>query len=120
MKIINSTRKTVVTETTETARGTFRKSLGLMFRRCVGESHGLLMEDVSSVWMLGMLTHIDIIFMTAGNVVIDIYENAPPLSLKPRTWRIYRPSRPVKWIIEVAPGRSRRSMTSVGDKLVFE
>jgi uncharacterized membrane protein (UPF0127 family) len=126
MKITNSTRKTVLTERTEVAGSIWKKSLGLMFRSGIGDDAGFLMEfgkpskDMYSIWMLGMLFPIDIIFISAEKKVTDVYENVRPVSFSPATWKVYRPSSPVKWILEVAAGRAKKSGTSVDDRLDFE
>ncbi len=125
MRIINRTRKTVVAETVEVAGSFWKKSLGLMFRGGIDEKAGFLMEfgkpskDLYSIWMLGMFFPIDVIFISAEKEVTDVYENVPPLSLNLRTWKVYRPTRPVKWILEVKAGRAKKTRTKPGDRLSF-
>ncbi len=125
MRIKNSTRKTIITEKTEVAGSFLAKTLGLMFRRGLDEKSGLLMEfgreskELYSIWMLGMFFPIDIIFINAKSEVTDVYENARPLSPNPATWKVYRPTKPVRWILEVAAGRAGKTKTSPGNKLVF-
>jgi uncharacterized membrane protein (UPF0127 family) len=114
MKIFNSTRKTVVAENVEVAVSFFKKSLGLMFRKNIPSSRGFLMEfsregqGLHSIWMLGMRFPIDVLFLDSKKRVVDVFENVPPLSLHPRTWKVYRPSRPVKWILELSSGTARK------------
>ena len=126
MKIRNLTTKKDITETTEIARSSLRKALGLMFRSGLKRGHGLLMEFTKpskyaySIWMLGMRFPIDIIFIGPDKKVTDVFENVPPLSFRPSTWRVYSPTKPVKWIVEVSAGMARKSGTSVGDRLIFD
>lgn len=125
MRILNNTRKTVLVENIELARSFWKKSMGLMFRSGIEDSTGFLMEfgkeskDLYSIWMLGMFFPIDIIFINAKKEVTDVYKNVPPFSVNPYTWKVYRPTKPVKWILEVAAGVAKKSRTSVGDRLDF-
>ncbi|UCD03045.1 MAG: DUF192 domain-containing protein [Candidatus Aenigmatarchaeota archaeon] len=123
--IVRSANGKIVTEDTQVARNFFSKTLGLMFRRRLDEKSGLLLEfgkeskDLYSVWMLGMFFPIDIIFINAEREITDIHENASPLSLNPVTWKVYRPTKPVKWILEVVAGRAGRAGISAGERLEF-
>jgi uncharacterized membrane protein (UPF0127 family) len=125
MKIANMTRKTVVAETVEVAGSFWKKSLGLMFRSGIDDSAGFLMEfgkpskDLYSIWMLGMRFPIDIIFINARKEVTDVCGNVPPVYPNPATWKVYRPTRPVKWILEVKAGRAKETRTKPGDRLSF-
>jgi uncharacterized membrane protein (UPF0127 family) len=125
MRITNRSRRTVLAGTVEVATSFWKKSLGLMFRGGISEDAGFLMEfgkpskDLYSIWMLGMFFPIDVVFISAEKEVTDVYGNVPPLSLNPRTWKVYRPTKPVKWILELKAGRARKSGTVAGDKLRF-
>jgi len=125
MRITNSRRGSLLAEKTELARGMWKKMLGLMFRAGIDDGAGLLMQfekessDMYSIWMLGMRFPIDIIFIDKNKKVTDVYSNVPPVSFNPGTWKIYRPTKPVKWILEVRAGKARETGTSVGDGLSF-
>ncbi len=125
MKVRNKTRKIDVTATLEVARSPWKKGLGLMFRSGIDEEHGLLMEfskesrDLYSIWMLGMRFSIDVVFINSDKIVTDVFGSVPPVSLNPKTWKVYKPAKPVKWILELKAGRCRRTKTVSGDKLSF-
>ena len=124
MKITNKIRKTVIANKTEKAGNFLAKGLGLMFRGGIGEDEGLLMEfgrpsKNYTIWMLGMRFPIDIIFIGEDRKVTDVYSNVPPLSFRPSTWKVYKPTKPVKWILELRSGRCKGSGTKVGDILDF-
>ena len=125
MRIVNRTRNTTITENAEVARSAWKKMLGLMFRGSMEDTSGFLMEfgkpskELYSIWMLGMLFPIDVIFISEKKEVTDVYENVRPVSGDPRTWRVYRPTKPVKWILEVPAGRAGKSGTVTNDKLRF-
>ena len=126
MKVANASKRTVVAGEVEIARSFFSKSLGLMFRKDLGRSRGLLMEfsregqGMYSIWMLGMRFPIDVVFISSDGTVTDVFERIPPVSLNPGTWKVYRPTRPVKWILEIPAGAAKKSRTSVGDRVFIE
>ena len=74
-------------------------------------------SDKHSIWMFCMRFPIDVVFINDDNVVTDIFENVPPVSLMPSTWKVYKPTKPVKLILELKSGRCRRTRTKVGDRL---
>ncbi len=121
--IRNRARGTVIADDVEVAGNVFSKMIGLMFRSGIGESSGLLMDfgkrfqDRHSIWMLGMRFPIDVIFIDSEMRVTDVFHSVPPVSLSPRTWKVYKPSRPVRWILEVASGVSRKTKTKPGDQV---
>jgi len=125
MRVINKTRKTVLTGKTEVARSGWKKSLGLMFRGGIDDNAGFLMEfgkpskGLYSIWMLGMFFPIDVIFINEKKEVTDVYENVPPVSFNPVTWKVYAPTKPVRWILELKAGRAGKTKTRAGDRLSF-
>lgn len=124
MKITNKTRKTVLAEKVEVATGFWHKMLGLMFRSKIADSAGFLLEfeneDFHGIWMLGMRFEIDLVFIDSGKRVVDIFENLKPISLNPIAWKVYKPTKPVKWVLELKSGRIRKTKTSVQDNLFFK
>ncbi len=126
MNVANATRKTVLAGDVELAKSVLSKTLGLMFRKGLGRSRGLLMEfsregqGLYSIWMLCMRFPIDVVFINSEGTVTDVFERVPPVSFDPKTWKIYKPTRPVKWILEVPAGTVKRTRTVPGDRLCFE
>jgi len=123
MKIVNKSKKTILAENVEVAKGFWKKSLGLMFRKGIKEDHCLLMEfaeeGLHGIWMMGMRFPIDIVFLDPGKRAIRIFENAKPLGMNQKTWKVYKPPRPAKWILELRAGAVRKKRTSAGDLLSF-
>ena len=125
MEISNATKKTVVCRHAQVAKGFFRKGLGLMFRKELAKGCGLLMdfssegEGMHSIWMPFMRFPIDIVFISADKRVTDVFHDVPPIGLRLRTWKVYAPSAPVKWILELPAGTTILTKTASEDKLKF-
>jgi uncharacterized membrane protein (UPF0127 family) len=121
--ITNRTRGTVLCRTHEVAGTPWKRATGLMFRKALHEGHGLLMPiDPPSrpgIWMLGMRFPIDIVFLDPEMRVIGIVENARPLGLSWKTWRIFFPPGPAGFVLEIPAGRARENRTCIGDELKF-
>ncbi len=59
--------------------------------------------EYSSIHMLFMRFPIDVLWLDTQMKVVDIARNIPPASLlKPGTWKIYRPKKDAKYVIEIA------------------
>ena len=62
---------------------------------------------------------IDVFFIDSKNRVVDLFENLEPISLNPKTWRIYKPSKPVKHVLELMAGTIKNKKILEGDFLTF-
>lgn len=88
----------------DVAESMWEKTKGLMLRE---EGRLLLVFDRESrwsIWMPFMRMSIDCIYLDSEYRVVSLKRDVPPLSLHPRTWRQYRPSRPCRYILEVESG----------------
>jgi uncharacterized membrane protein (UPF0127 family) len=123
MRIRNTTRRTVIAERVEVARSFWKKTLGLMFRGSIGDSDGFLLEfgreGPYGIWMFGMRFPIDLVFIDSRKRVVDVFESIMPVGMNPATWRVYSPSRPVKWVLELKAGRANETRTKKGDRISF-
>jgi uncharacterized membrane protein (UPF0127 family) len=123
MEITNASKKAIVCRDVELARGLFRKGLGLMFRKELRKDYGMLFEfgneDLFGMWMFGMRISIDMVFISSDKRVTDVFHNVPPVGLNPKTWKVYGPSAPVKWVLELPAGAAKKGRISPGDKLKF-
>ncbi len=97
----------------------FSRTLGLMFRK----EGRILMEfpyqDFYGVWMPFMRFPIDIAFISSEKEIVDVKRNVKPIGIFPSTWRIYRPEKMCKYILEVESGLLEDKGFSVGDELKF-
>lgn len=68
--------------------------------------------------MLFMGYPIDVLWLDSGRTVVDVFFGAPPVHVfKPATWRVYRPKKPAKYVIELGKGSIGR--TEPGDLIDF-
>jgi len=106
IKIRNSTIET------EVANNFWKRMIGLSFSKKKNIFFPLSYESKWSLWMFGTRYPIKMIFIDKNKNVIDIKEGKP-LSFNPKTWRIYKPKKPCKYILETPFNLKIK----IGDKL---
>lgn len=108
-----------VAVTVEIADTPAKRSLGLMYRKELAESAGMLFvfDDVTehSFWMKNTILPLDMIFLDADSRVIGIVKDAVPFTTTPRS--VGAPSR---YVLEVNAGFSDRHGVRAGDRATFE
>ncbi len=101
------------------ARSPLALTRGLMFEK----NGNMLLEFPFSarhgIWMLFMRYPLDLIFIDSQKHVAEIIKNVPPLTLNPRTWKIYHPKIVARYILEVGAGEAEHYNIAVGDLLEF-
>lgn len=113
MKLANTSKRFSIE--CEDARTPWKQAVGLSFSKRRRNMLFLFpFERIWEFWMLGMFYPIKMIFIDSKKRVIDIQE-AEPLSLNPRTWKVYVPKRKCKYVLEV-PAKSKHKFKK-GDKL---
>ncbi len=89
---------------------------GLMFRRELPAGTGMLFDfgqpQMASFWMKDTYVALDMIFIAADGTIVKIAENTTPLSLEPVVSPV-----PVKAVLEVLAGTSRRQGIAPGDRV---
>ena len=83
----------------------FQLGLGLMFRK---EGNALLefrKEGKYRIWTLFMRYPLDLVFFDENREMIDLIRNIPPISFNPKTWKIYRPKKKCKYLLELDTGK---------------
>jgi len=122
MKILNSKGK-VISERVEIAQSFFSKSKGLMLRKRLPHNSALLMifdkPGKHGIWMPLMRFSIDIVFLDSRKRVVGIHERVRPLSFRKKTWKVYYPEKPARYVIELPAGTVRRKGMRLGEVLVF-
>ena len=70
------------------------------------------------IHMFGMRYPIDVVWVNGRMEAVDVRRKVP-LSrlLDPRTWRMYAPRTPARYVVEVGKGDIRD--TAIGDKIAF-
>jgi uncharacterized membrane protein (UPF0127 family) len=93
-----------------------QRSRGLMFRRSLPAGHGMLFDfksdQVISMWMRNTYISLDMIFIRNDGTIVRIAENTEPLSE-----RIISSGGPVRAVLEVIAGTSRRLGLGPGDRV---
>jgi uncharacterized membrane protein (UPF0127 family) len=117
MKIVNTTRKTVVSEDAKEARSFFSRVRGLMMAKrpqtlVLVSPHESI--EASSIHMWFMRQAIDVIWLDSKFKVVDLFEGAKPWALN-----IYRPKSPAKYVVECPAGTIKAAKTKDGDSLYF-
>lgn len=103
----------------EIADTPFERTNGLSFREKIGENEGMIFifEDSQyrKFWMKNMKFSVDIIWIDENLKVVGIQENVPPESY-PDT---FESPKPVKYVIEVNAGWTKKNKIKTGDKILF-
>ncbi len=99
-----------------------RKVKGLSGRKemgCGGMLFIFSYQGKHGIWMPGMKFPIDIVYMDDDKKVVDIKHCAKPLSLHPKTWKVFRPKQKSRYVLEVPANAALRKI-SIGDILQFD
>ncbi len=92
---------------------------GLMNRTSVPADAGMLFDfgdtEVRRFWMENTLIPLDMVFIDQNGKIIDIHENATPLSRDTIT-----SSGPCRYVLEVNGGICRSDNICIGDKVTVE
>ena len=122
MKILKG--KTVIAEKAEMAESFYQKGKGLMLRKSLPRNSALLMifdkPGKHGIWMPFMRFPIDIVFLDSRKRVVGLHERARPISFRKKTWKVYYPEKPAKYIIELPAGTVKRKGIAARDVLLFE
>lgn len=95
---------------------------GLMFRTSLPEDRGMLFlfkeERVPSFWMKDTLIPLDMVFLSAEGVIVDVIENAQPCKTDPCPQ--YVANTPAMAVLEVAAGVAKSNGLESGVRLYFK
>jgi uncharacterized membrane protein (UPF0127 family) len=101
--------------TLEIAETEAQRAKGLMFRTELAPDAGMLFdyfrEQQTAFWMQNTLIPLDMIFIAADGTVRTIHENARPMDTTAIPSEV-----PVRFVLEIAGGRSEEIGLKVGDK----
>ena len=103
----------------EVARTPEQVERGLMYRKSLGASAGMLFvfpaSEVHVFWMKNTVVPLDMIFIAEEGVVVGMVENAEPMTTTPR--QVAAPSR---YVLEVNAGWGAAHGVKDGDRVRFE
>lgn len=121
VQIINKSKNFVVSGSAKFASSFFSRLRGLM----LSQKRDIVLfspeEDVasSSIHMFFMGFPIDVIWLNSDMAVVDLKKSILPFNpFNRKTWKIYRPEKAARYVIELGLGNSKG--TEIGDVLEFE
>ena len=101
----------------EVARTPAQREQGLMFRKELPDGTGMLFvngeERPVAMWMKNTLVPLDMLFLAADGTIVKIHAEAEPLST-----RLIASDAPVKGILELPGGTSRKLGIVPGDRVL--
>jgi len=99
-----------------------QRTAGLMFRPVLPENRGMLFvypEPQSiGVWMKNTLISLDVVFLTAEGVVVDVLPNQQPCVSHPCP--IYSSSTPAQYMLELKAGSAEKHKLGVGQEILLD
>jgi uncharacterized membrane protein (UPF0127 family) len=110
--LYNETKKIMVVGELKIAKSFKERLLGLMFRKRLNESEGLLLLGCNSIHTCFMRFAIDVVFMDINHSVICIKEKIKP-------WRQSGFVRRAYMTLELPEDTVRRKNISIGDILII-
>jgi uncharacterized membrane protein (UPF0127 family) len=116
--------KIVIAENVEVAESFGSKALGLMFRKSLPHGSAMLFifdkPGKHGIWMPFMRFPIDIVFLDSRKRVVGLHERAKPISFRSgKTWKVYYPDEPAKYVIELPAGTVKRKKIAAGKTCCF-
>jgi hypothetical protein len=110
LKILNTTKNTIIASQGWIARGTLERMTGLLGRSSFGEEEALVLTACRSIHMFFMKFPIDVIFADKNDIVVGCVERIKPFCLSPYFFR-------ASYAVELSAGIIARSQTRAGDKI---
>jgi uncharacterized membrane protein (UPF0127 family) len=110
MRLINTTRATVVGTRITTANTSLTRLIGLMGRRRLDAGCGLLIKPSSGVHTIGMLFAIDVVALDKNLQVLKLWHRLVPFRITSLDLKIYS-------MLELPAGQIRDCHMEVGDQL---
>ena len=102
--------------TVEVAATEAERARGLMFRRALPATGGMLFdfgrEQPIAMWMRNTYLSLDMLFVDAAGRVVDVLRDTVPLSET-----LLMPRAPARYVVEVAAGQAALRGLSAGDRL---
>lgn len=112
-RIANTTKGTVLAETSRRATTRIGRGIGLIGRRSLPVGGGLIIEPCNSVVSFFMRFPIDVLFIDDLGRVCHLKQNMVP-------WRVSKIVRQSKFVIELPAGSATSTRTELGDKISIE
>jgi len=111
MVLVNTTRKTSLSDRCHLADTVFKRMIGLLNRSRFEPGEGLLLDKCYGIHTIGMRFPIDVLFLDQDLRVIRAVKAIPPF----RTCVV----RKSVYVLELPAGSIERSLTQEGDQVQF-
>ncbi len=111
LRVVNTTRGSVLAERADVAASSWRRMRGLLGRPPLAAGEGLLIVPCQGVHTLGMAYPIDVVHLDRDGVVRKVLRAIKPWRLGPLVWR-------GKIVLELPAGGAAE--VAVGDRLALE
>ena len=103
----------------EIARTVQERQQGLMFRRHLPESHGMLFIQPepapTAFWMKNTYIPLDLLYFDEKGSLVEIFANVPPCKIPPCPTYLSRKA--IKFILEINGGTAEQLGIKVGERL---
>jgi uncharacterized membrane protein (UPF0127 family) len=109
MVLVNATKKTVVSDRCHFANSVFKRMVGLLNRKALGQGEGLLLDRCYGIHTIGMRFSIDVLFLDKELRVMRAVPALPPF----RSCIV----RQAVYVLELPVGAIQTSRTEAGDQI---
>ena len=113
MRIVNSTRQTILAEEARIANTMIARMRGLLGRSILADQEALVIIPCSSVHMFFMRFSIDVLFVDKNETVVGLCPSLPPWALSPVFMKSH-------CAIELPAGKIKATGTGIGDLVRIE
>lgn len=110
VKIVNSTRNTVIAEQAQMAESIWTRFIGLMGRETLEKGTGLVIYPNNSIHMFFMKIPLDVLHVAKDGTVLKILHTIKP-------WRVGPIVGKCKYTVELPAGTALETNTQEGDKI---
>ncbi|MBI5002419.1 DUF192 domain-containing protein [Candidatus Woesearchaeota archaeon] len=112
-RIVNETKKTVLSEKAICCASLWRKASGLMFSPQKDLLFIEQQEKITPLHMFFVFYPIDVVYLDKSRKIVEIKEHFLPFTF-------YTPKKKAQYVLELHRGAIRASRTNVTDSLVFQ
>jgi len=113
LRVLNSSKASVLGDRVRVADNSLTRFIGLLGRKGLGPSEGLLIQPSNGVHTLGMLFKIDVVLLDKAGIILTLYHSLPPFRVTRLNWKSAA-------ALELPGGTLKRTGTEAGDRLTIE
>lgn len=113
LRVLNSSKSSILGDRIRIADNSITRFVGLLGRKGLEPSEGLLIQPSNGVHTLGMLFKIDVALIDKAGLVLTLYHSLPPFRVTKLNWKSAA-------ALELPGGTLKRTGTETGDRLIIE